>query len=97
MNNNRGKKEGNNCFYCMVTISDFLCRVGLLSIRYKWKPKGNQDAKAVLTKVLDEKFIIANVLIVDSNHSVCDSEIHFTNWVSHSVISNTMFIYPFEL
>lgn len=51
----------------------------------------------MLTKVLDEKFIIANVLIVDSNHSVCDSEIHFTNWVSHSVISNTMFIYPFEL
>lgn len=70
VNNNRGKKEGNNCFYCMLAISDFLCWVGLLSIRYKWKPKGNQDAKVVLTKVLDEKFIVANVLIFDSNHSV---------------------------
>lgn len=56
------------------------------------KTKKHQDVKVVLTKVLDEKFVIANVLIVDSSHSVCDSEINFTNWVSNSVISNTIFI-----
>lgn len=62
--------------------------------KIQMKIKRHQDDKVVLTTVLDKKFIVANVLIVDSSHSVCDSEINFTNWVSNSVISN---IYPFEL
>lgn len=61
-------------------------------LKIQVKTKRHQDAKVLLTKVLDEKFILVNVLIVDSNHSVCDSGINFTKWVSNSIISNTIFI-----
>lgn len=62
--------------------------------KIQMKTKRHQPVKVVPTKVLDQKLIVANLLIVDLSYSVCDSEIHFT--VSIYVICNIIF-YPFEL
>ena len=43
------------------------------------KTKRQQHVKKGPTKVLDEKFIVANLMIVDLSYSICDFEIYFTN------------------
>lgn len=48
--------------------------------KIQMKTKRHRHVKVVPTRVLDEKFIVANLLIIDLSYSVCDFEIYFTNY-----------------